>query len=61
MGTAEQDYQVFLEDGARRLGRAGVEEFIEWFGTVAPANGEDPAMVAEVIADLRRTLEELPA
>ena len=56
-----EDYQAFLEDGVRRLGRAGTEEFIEWFGAVAPANGEDPAMVAEVIADLRRTIEELPA
>lgn len=68
MGTVEEHidevleaydrYSGFLASVVRQLSPAGVEVFVAWFEREAAAQGEDPELVAEVIADLRRTIEE---
>ena len=51
------DYEACLDRTVQELGVPYARAFLKWFAPKAVADGEDQALVAEVVADVEAAIE----
>lgn len=52
-------YDQYVRSSVGQMGRAGLEEFLDWFIPEVLGNGKDEQLVREIESDCRCALEEL--
>lgn len=57
MEGPDAPYRRYIRMAIEVMGRDGMDMFLEWMRVEAEADGHDPEIIDEIVADVRREME----